>query len=360
MSITPEQVKAQLMATLPQYTDEFSDTVIGTATVDGSVISVVSGAHGLESNDVVVVSKAGIAVPIVSISYDTLLKRATLTCSFEHDRTSGSGDKGGGNIATLEGFADINYNGDFTILSATRTTITISQEADAEGALGSMLEPRNLTLGFSEVTVLDISTFTIPLEDTQIPNGTAFTDLNFVTEQRIIIAADETRATNIFGQHTRNKPTLFVIFGPENASKDRDTVNDAITACTAQNPLNLVYVPEMSFLVIANTNTQQTAEDQQQKTYSEIRSAIRKAMYGFVFEDDDSAITFAGVEVSNAPVFWNNNTYVHNFEYQVPYRITIKQGHNDRRHVSFRDIIVNSKMFNNDGALVSFESEIEI
>lgn len=348
------------MATIPQYTDEFSDTVVGVATVDGSTISVISAAHGLEVDDVVVVSKADITIPIDSVIYDALLKRATLTCSFEHDRTSGAGDKGGGNVATLKGFADDNYNGDFTILSATKTTITISQDADVIGVLGTMTESRNLTLGFSVVTIVDVDTFTIPLEDTQIPNGTVFSGLNFVTEQRIVIAADDTRATNIFAQHRNTKPTLFIIFGPENASKDRDTVNDAITACTAQNPLNLVYIPEMTFLAIAGTSKQQTAEAQQQKIYSEVRPAIRKAMYGFVFEDDDAAITFAGVEVGNAPTFWNNDNYVHSFDYQVPYRITIKQGYNDRRHVSFRDIIVDSKMFNNDGALASFEEEIEI
>ncbi len=330
----------------------------GAATVDGSVISVVAVAHGLDSDDVIVVSEANIIVPIDSVSYDSVLSRATLTCAFEHDRTSGAGDKGGGNIATLQGFADANYEGDFTILDdATRTTLEISQDADVAGALGNMLEPRNLTLGFAVVTVVDVDTFTIPLVDTQIPDGTVFNTLNFVTDQRIEIAADEVTATNMFGQRRGTEPTLYIIFGQENASKDRDTVNDAITACTSQNPLNLVYIPTMSFLTIACTKTNDATLAQIQKIHGEIKDAIRKSMYGFVFESADTAINFAGVEVSNGEAFWNNSHYVHSFDYQVPYRITIKQGHNNRRHVSFRDIVVNSKMFNNDGALVSLEAE---
>ncbi len=358
--ITPNDVKLQLMATLPQYTDEFSDTVEGSASVDTGVVLMTSVAHGLTTGDVITVSEVKAVVPVSSISFDSILSKATITTSFEHDRTSGTGDKGGGNIATLSGFADSNYNGDFAILSATRTTFTISADADVVGELGNLIEPRTLNLGFQTVTVLTVDTFTTPLDDTQIPNGTVFDTYNYVSEQRILIAADPTRATTMFGQRRGTKPTLFILTGSENASKDRNIVNDSITTANAQNPLNLVYIPTFTLMEIACTKTQQSAADKQQQVKAVVVPAIRKAMYGFVFGSDNTAITFAGVESGNTPQFWNQDHYVHLFDYEIPYRITIEQGFNNKNHVSFRDIAVNSKMFNNEGALLEMSAELEI
>ncbi len=358
--ITPNDVKLQLMAVLPQHTDEFSTTVEGAASVVSGVIRVVKAAHGVATNDVITASSVKAIVPVSLVSFDSVLSRATITTSFEHDRTSGAGDKGEGNIATLSGFADSSYNGDFAILSATRNAFVIAADADVVGALGNLIEPRTLNLGFQTVTVLNDSTFTVPLDDTQIPEATVFDTYNYVTEQRILIAADPTRASTIFGQRRDTKPTLFIIFGAENASKDRNIVNDAVTTANAQNPLNLVYIPNITLMEIACTKTQQSAATKQQQVYEEIIPAIRRSMYGFVFGSDNTAITFAGVEQANSPQFWNQDHYVHIFEYQVPYRITIEQGHNNKNHVSFRDIIVKSTMFDNEGALVESSAEITI
>jgi len=358
--MTPEDIKLQLMAVLPRYTTEYCDTVSASAVVDSGAISIASPSHGLESGDLIVNSTSDISIPITGITYDSVSEQATIQTSFDHDRTSGTGDKGGGNVATLSGFTDSNYNGDFDIIEATRDTFTISASADVIGALGILEESRDIQLGFSEVTVVDDDNFTVPLEDTQIPDSTDFSDFVYTANQRICIAADDTRAVTMFGQRRDQEPTLYVIMGQEFASKDRNTVNDSVMAATAQNPVNLVYVASVSLLTIAQTNKQQSAETQQQKVYDEIVPAVRRAMYGFVFDIPDVNIVFAGIEADNAPVFYNQNTYLHVMNYQLPYRITIEQGYNNRRHVSFRDIVLNSKMFNNDGASVDFEAEIEV
>lgn len=358
--ITPNDIKLQLMAVLPQYTDEFSDTVEGAAVVTSGVIRITKAAHGITTEDVITISDVKAIVPVSSVTFNSTLNRATITTLFEHDRTSGSGEKGGGNIATLTGFADSNYSGDFDILSATRTTFTISITADVVGELGNLIEPRTLNLGFQVATVIDGNTFTVPLDDTQIPNDTVFDTYNYVTSQRIVIMADITRATTIFGQRRNTKPTLFVIIGSEDASKDRNIVNDAITAANAQNPLNLVYIPTVTLMEIACTKAEQSAATKQQEIKEFIVPAIRKAMYGFVFGSGDSAIVFAGVEVSNSPQFWNQDHYVHLFDYQIPYRITIEQGFNNKNHVSFRDIAVNSTMFTSEGQSVEMSAELTI
>jgi hypothetical protein len=356
--ITPESVKLQLMALLPRFTDEYSTTVNGSAVVDTGVVVVTSIAHGLTSGDIIVASDVEVIVPVSSVVFDDDAEQATMTTAFEHDRTSGEGDKGGANIASLQDFADANYNEDFDIISATRTTFVVSVGADVVGDLGNLIEPRTLFLGFLEVTVLDDDSFSVALQDTHLPDGTEFETFTFVTEQRIFIAADVTRAVTIYGQRRDAKPTLFIVFGAENASKDRNVVNDSIAAANAQNPLQITYIPGVTLKTIACTKSEQSAATQQQKVYAEIKPAIRRAMYGYLFDgSDNESVIFAAVEAGNVPEFWNQDYYVHNFDYQIPYILTRDQGYDNRKHVSFREVVVSSKMFNNEGDLVELTTE---
>ena len=76
-----------------------------------------------------------------------------------------------------------------------------------------------------------------------------------------------------------------------------------------------------------------------------------------VYDDPDIVVQFAGTEISNAPVIRNSGYYIHQFTYQLPYRISLEQGDILRRNVSFRGLIVNSTMFDSEGALASLEVE---
>ncbi len=360
--ITPESVKLQLMALLPRFTDEYSTTVVGTdVVVDGDTVKITAVAHGLETGDVIVASDVKAIVPVASVVFDSDVKQATITTIFEHDRTSGEGDKGGGNVATLQDFTDDNYNENFDIIEATRTTFVISVDADVTGDHGNLIESRTLFLGFLKVTVIDVNTFSVELVDSQLPNGTEFKTFDFVTDLRIFIAADATRAVTKYAQPANAKPTLFIIFGAENASKDRNVVNDSIAAANAQNPLQITYIPEVTLKTIACTKNEQLAAVQQQKVYAEIKPAIRKAMYGYLFDgSNNESVIFAAVEQGNVPEFWNQDHYLHNFDYQIPYILTKDQGYDNKRHVSFREVVVASKMFNNEGALVELTTDPEI
>lgn len=359
--ITPDDIKAQLIAELPKYTDEFGDIVEGSAVVNSGVIKVTSTAHGLTTGGVIIVSDVKVTIPISSVTFDAITGKATLTAEFEHDRTSGTVDNGGFNKAVLQNFADDNYNGDdFTIETGTRTTMEISAESAPVGDLGEMVEPRSRLLGGKEVTVIDANTFTVSLEEENIPNDEEFDVFRYTTEQRILVAADEQRAIDSYKQRRNAQPTLFVIFGPEVASKDRHVTSDAVAAATAQNPLHITYIPEVSLLYMAITKKELLAETKQQLVYSEIRVALRKSMYGYIFDNLDTIVTFAAHEIGNTPVRYNSGYYIHRFEYNVPYRVSITQGNISRTSVSFRDLIVNSTMFNTEGALLSLELEPEI
>lgn len=352
--ITPDDVKMQLMAVLPRFTDEFGDNVVASASVVGGVVQVTSVGHGLSTGAAIVGSDIQVRIPIVGQSFDDDLDQITLTTDFEHDRTSGT-EAGEYNLAVLQDFDDSTYNDSFQILEATRTTIVFSATDAPTGALGNMVETRSLYLGFLTVTVIDVDTFSVPVAD-DVVNGTVFETFNYTAEQRILIAADITRAITAFAHFRNQEPALFVVFGVENASKDRHVVNDAVAAATAQNPLQLTYIPEVVLYYMAITKKQHSAEDKQQEVYETVRSALRRSMYGHIFEDEESAISFASHEVSNSPLFHNIGYYVHSFTYNMPYTVTIEQGNTFRRNVSLRTIIGNTTMFNNEGALVSFET----
>ena len=360
MIITPEDVKMQLMSTLPRYTEEYGTNISTTAVVESGAIKITSAGHGLESDALIVASDVTVTIPVSSVSYDNISKRATVTLDEDHDRTSGIEDNGGYNVAILKDFADSNYNGEFTIISATENTFTFSADADVVGDLGDFVETRDLYLGFSQITVVDDDTFTIPLQD-DLADGTVLNSFKYVAEQRIYIAADVTRSVTKWAQPRDRKPTLFIVFANESASKDRNTVNDSIASVKSQNPSRIKYIPEVTLKTIAVTKTEQLAAEKVQQIHAEIKPAIRKAMYGTVFDLSDAATTqFAAIEQGNSPEFYNQNDYVHNFDYQIPYEISIEQGNNYRRNVSFRNIIANCQMFNNEGDEIIADANIEV
>ena len=361
--ITPEAVKLQLLNMLPRYTDEFS-TMVTDATAEviaGDLIQCTKAAHGLVSGDVVSVASAEILVPISAESYDLVKKEITLTCSFDHDRTSGLVGKGVYNKAVLTGFDDPTYNDTFVIIEATDDTITFKVDAAPVGALGVMHEDRSLILGLSEATVVNDDTFTVPNVDTLIPIGGEFDDFSFATASRVVIAADPQRATNAFGQRANADPTLFIIFEQESASKDREGMSDAILALSPQNDMIVEYVPQITLLYMSSTKKDPLAGIVSQKIYAEIRPALRRSMFGHRFESVDASITFAAAEIANASVYYKTGGYVHSFVYQAPYKISLEQGTvDDAPNVSLRKVIMNSTMFDTEGALLSLEVDPEI
>lgn len=359
--ITPEDVKYQLMGSLPQYTDEFGTVISGMAVVDSGVVKVTSTAHGLATGDVIVTSSVLMELTITNVSYDSVAGEATLTTEIHHDRTSeytGEGDYG---KADLRNFADSNYNGsDFAIKRATRDTFVIDADADVIGALGVLVEPRSAYLGYNQVTVIDANTFTLPLQGASLIDGIVFDTFNYTSKQRILIAADKNRAIAEFAKRANREPSLFIIFTDERASRDRHTVNDAVTTVNSQNSARLTYIPTVELISMVNVRKEPLAETQHQKTYAEIRPALRKAMYGHLFSVDEGVTAFGAIEAQNFPSFHNIGDYIHSFVYEIPYVITIEQGDTYRHNVSFRDIVVNSTLFDSEGALSSFNAELEI
>lgn len=361
--ITPETVKTQLLAVLPRNTTEFSTMLTGVVAVTtASTIACTKVAHGLATNDVISVSDAEIDLQVSLASYDAITDKVTLTVSSEHDRTSGLVDKGEYNKAVLSGFADSTFNGTFAILSATETTVTFTapNKLAPVGALGVMTENRSLILGLAVVTVVDEDNFTIPLGDNDLASGVPFSTFSMATASRILIAADMQRAIDAFKARADREPSLFIIFEQESASKDRETLSDAVIAVTAQNDMQITYLQGITLVYMSSTKKDPLAGIVQEKVYGEVRPAIRKSMFGHRFEFSDSPLVFAAIETANAPVYYNAGNYLHTFVYQIPYKIDLEQGEVERPNVSLRHILMDSTMFNAEGALLALELEPEI
>lgn len=356
--ITPNIIKAQLFQFLPIYTDRFSNIVDAESAVvqAGDVVNIEKTAHGLLTGSAIVVTLGqsinGISNPVFSSADQTV----TFTTAFTHDLTSvgRDGKVFDYNTATLSGFADSNFNGDFPVLSIpSNTEFVISATAMPTGDLGDLLESRDLYITPATVTTIDADNFTIPNIDTQVPSGAMFNSFKYVDSSRIYVAATQERAKAMYTNHTTGEDVLFIVMRPESASKDRHAYSDAIATAKAQNPVRLKYLPEVDLFVFIPTPDDVSGAKAQDIAYREIRTAIRKAMYAHVFFEDDTVdIQYAAVEATNSPEEWNTAVYVHSYSYQLPYEITFEHGDTFRTSVSARNILIKSKMFDNDGALV--------
>ena len=267
------------------------------------------------------------------------------------------------NTATLIGFADSNFNGDFPIIDIpAENQFVIVASAAPSGGIGRVLENRNLFISPAVVTKDGDDSFSIPDVDTGLPPNLVFETLTFVKSARIYVAATVERAKAMYTRVDAEEDVLFIVMQSEVASKNRQTESDAILTAKAQNPIRLKYLPEVTFFVFIKTPDDLSGAAAQEAAFREIRTAIRKAMYAHIFleENDDSIDTqFAAIESANSPEEYDTAVYVHSYTYQIPYEISFEQGDTFRTNVSLRSILINSTMFDTEGALVSANIAVE-
>ena len=85
--ITPNIIKAQLFQFLPVYTDRFCDIITASpAIVRSGVIDISEIDHGLETDDVIVVTSAIAPNVITNATFSN--GRVTFTTTYNHDLSS--------------------------------------------------------------------------------------------------------------------------------------------------------------------------------------------------------------------------------------------------------------------------------
>jgi len=358
--ITPDDVRNQLLANLPRHTSMLASIEEGDAIATATSVLINRPGHKMASGTIITVADVQVRIPVTSQVFDSVLKRTTITLEFDHDRTSGD-TAGEFNAATFDGFGDLSFNADFDIISAERDTLVIYTPLEmVAGDLGYLVERRGLEEGLAVVVRVDDDFFQIELQDTAIPVDAVFEVFKFTACQCIKVASDLKKAADDFAKHANMPNTLYIVFGQEVASKDRHTANDSIISANSQNPIMVTYIRKFSIYYMTKVKDDQLCACASQRMYETLQPALRKSLFGYEFSYPGAQIVFAAIEESNVSVPWNSGFYVHEFQYNVPYRIDLNQGYTARDSVSLRNITVDAKMFDTDGALVSLNAEIEI
>jgi len=350
MSLTPNDVVFHLQKFLPSVSSRFSTAIAGTATALGSTVTVSSIAHGLIVSNQIVVTAGVFSNLLVSV-IDNGDGTVRFETDQEHDLTEPQQFADPTQL-TLSGFGNV-WDGTHDIVAIPNRKffeIAFATGETVVPALGTGLldEPRSAgILGDQTIaTVPDVDTFTFVVTGVpSLPTG-VIQGFGAVSLLRIFGAADFERAKDLYNKQAKNEYALFVIMTDVTVSKDRNTSNDAIGAFAAQNFQKQTNLNNFSTVVFIPTKDDIAGNDAQQAAYDEIYKALLRVLYGFQFEDEDTALTYVTVSTGHGAGEYNTAFYVHVYDWQRPDVISADQGFNLEPDVAFRDI---NATFNNFG-----------
>lgn len=350
MSLTPNDVIFHLQKYLPSVSTRFGTTLGGTATASGTTVTVSATAHGQIIGSPIVVAGGTFSNLLVSV-VDNGDGTARFETDQEHDLTEPQFVRDPTTL-TLSGLG-VDWDGVHTIVAIPNRKffeISFPDGITVLPTLGSgiLVEPRSAgILGNQTVaTVDDVDTFTF--EVTLVPSLPTGTIENFsaVSSMMIFGAADFDRAKDLYNRQAKGKFALFVIMGDVVVSKDRNTSNDAIAAFTSQNFQRQTNLVNFSTAIFMPAREDIAANDAQQIAYGEMYSALMSVLYGFQFEDEETALTYVTVSAGHGAGEYNTAFYVHVYDWQRPDVVHAAQGFNLDQTVAFRDI---DATFNNFG-----------
>lgn len=354
MSLTPNDVVFHLQKYLPAVSSRFSTSLAGTATALGSTVTVSSIGHGLLVNDQFVVTAgvfSNLLVSVVDNGDDTV----RFETDQEHDLTEPQQFADPTQL-TLSGFGNV-WDGAHDIVAVPNRKffeIAFPTGETVPPVLGTGLldEPRSAgILGDQTVaTVPNVDTFTFVVTDVpSLPTG-VIQGFGAVSLLRIFGAADFERAKDFYNKQTDGDYALFVIMTDVVVSKDRNTSNDAIGAFAAQNFQKQTNLNNFSTVVFIPTKDDIAGNAAQQAAYDEIYKALLRVLYGFQFEDADTALTYVTVSAGHGAGEYNTAYYVHVYDWQRPDVISADQGFNFEPDVAFRDIDADWKLHGDEEA----------
>lgn len=305
---------------LPKYTDIFSDThPVQSASISGRKITVNSEGHGLSTGKTVYLLATEIENPILDISYTS--GYATITFETEHDFTVDDTESG---TVRLES-DDPNYNGTFTILSATTNTIVIANTAlNTETVKGYETRDYNGT-GIYTVTVTTEDQFTVELDDDTPDLPEVSLTLSLIKGVDIMLVATPERADKIYSQSSgENKPYLFLVYGGDNVSKDPTVASDA--RAELMNGMEDILKVIDTFDIICFYPTEKlggyTAVN---ACTGEIRKALLDTFHGCVFNRDNVDREYKTIYTGMSVYTYDTSVYSCMYSFESSYDITIRQ-----------------------------------
>ena len=343
--ISPQEIVTHLRTYLPAVSTLFSDNLAATATSSSNIVTVSSANHGLSVGSEITVQSGKIQNRIseVTLYSDGITQFTVLS---DHDLVAPQTEFDPQTL-TLAGMGEP-WDGDHVIHNVpNRRTFEIKTPASENNppvlVNAFLLESRSAgfvgTNTVSQIVSNDIFRFIISDDVPALPNGKIL-DVKIAKSVRVEGAADFSRATQIYTQYNADKPYLFVMMSDGDVSKDRHSSNDSIASFTAQNMQKQMLL--QNFTVIAFIPTAQSdtsAFKAQNQAYSVIYPQLIKCLYGFRFNDVDTAQQYVTVTNGHGPAEdANSSYYAHGYDWQLPTVLTYKNGFDFGQSVAFRNI----------------------
>lgn len=363
MSLTPNDIVFHLQKYLPSVSTRFSTQITGTAVASGTTVTVSAVAHGLSINDPIVVSGGVFENLLVSV-VDNGDGTVRFETDQEHDLTEPQFYADPTEI-TLNGFGNV-WDGTHEIVAVPNRkffeiNFPVGETVVPVLGTGLLIEPRSAGILGDQVvaTVPDVDTFTFEVTDVpSLPVGT-IQGFSASSRMRIFGAADFQRAQDLYNKQAQGEYALFVIMSDVTISKDRNTSNDAIGAFAAQNFQKQTNLNNFSTVIFIPTKDDIAGNDAQQAAYGELYSALLSVLYGFQFEDTETALTYVTVSAGHGAGEYNTAYYVHVYDWQRPDVVSAVQGFNLDPDVAFRDIDATLTNFNDPEAPLSFGANLD-
>lgn len=342
--IEPDDITLHLQRYLPVFTDMFSDTITATATVSGTTVTVTSVAHGLVVTNKITVGGGDFDNSIAGV-VDNGDGTVRFTTDFEHDLTEPK-NVNDPTTLTLSGIGSP-WDGVHTIDSIpNRMTFEIEFPTGVtvlpDISTANLVEDRAAgIIGFQEVaTVPDADTFTFDVANVpDFPTG-AVQSIKIAKNIRIAAAENINRADDFYTAQSTDDAWLFVIMQDVEVSKDRHTLNDGVATYTNQNLGKQTILQNFSTAVILGVDADASGSSAMNKFYGEIYRALVSALYGFFFDDTDTATRYVTVATGHGPATVQNTSYsMHAYDWQIPSVISYDNGFLLQPDVAFRDIV---------------------
>lgn len=361
--IEPNDIVLHLQSYLPAFSTLFSNQLTATATVSGATVTVASVAHGLSVGNTFVAAGGNFENAIASVvdNGDGTLRFETTD---EHDLTEAKlfNDP---TTLVLDGIG-APWDGAHVI-----TAIPNRQFFEIAFPVGETVPPSIVSavlvedraagiIGLQTVdTVPDDDTFTFEVANVpDFPTG-AIQNLTITSTVRIAGAENIERAERFYTGQATNVAWLFVIMTDADVSKDRNSLNDGVATYTAQNFGKQTILQNFSLVAVLPTDDgDQAGQLAANKFYGEIYRALVSTMYGFAFNDIDTAIRYKAVTNGHGPGRHTTAYSMHVYDWQVPTVISFENGFLLEPDVAFRDIT--STWFNNSDEEAEMDLNIDL
>ncbi len=341
-----EDIIKLLVANLPRHTDSFSEqTAIDAITTTGSVATAtVAAGHNLITDDLVTIVGATNDVAVDTL--DRVETVATVVTLTDHDITLSARDIAGGvfDKITLSGFAESEFNGTFTLLSAPKRRIFTIQVADAGpvSGTGSGIAIDAAVNGYNQtvnVTVTSSTVFTYP------HGGSVVLDAGgspiFHSLWRISGAITAPRFLDESYEATpAGELWAVVVLGDVVASKQRENRADSAARFGGQSTYFRQELTQPFQIYVVQTLTDDLSGRQARDTLEqEVVPAIFKSVVGYDFDTFFTAGQSKRVTFEDHSVFaYDTAVYAHEFNFEMEVEIIAEDIVPLDQDVAFRDV----------------------